>query len=145
MWPLAFISTVLMLLIFLCIMCFCVKRAIFCFGKQFCDFSKKRAMNYNKAKTMEMKTIVKPMKKLSEDDARRIAFYVRLKAAHPDGQLNANQGPATTTQQQARAILHAEHETRASNIAQEHTYSNVGLQHAPSTTTMAESIYSQAK
>ena len=146
MWPLAFIGTVIGAMIFLCVMCCCVKRAIFCCGRQFCDFSKNSAMNYNEAKSMELRTIVRPMKKLTDNDARRIAYYVRSKANHPDSTSQANQGPLSTTQTQARAIVHAEQiERPTTTVHQEHTYSNVGLQHAPSTSTIAESIYSQAK
>ena len=148
MWPAVFLGTILTILIFLCIMCCCVKRAIFCCGRQFCDFSKNSAINYNEAKSMELKTIVRPVKKLSDNDARRIAYYVRTKASHPDPAPQANQGQFSSTQQQCRVIVHNEQEPQVhlpKITPAEHTYSNVGLQHAPSTTTIAESIYSQAK
>ena len=146
MWPAAFLCVTITIITFICVMCCCVKRAIYCCGRQFCDFSKNSAMNHNQAKSMEMKTIVRPMKKLTDNDARRIAYYVRTKANHPDSVSQANQGQLSTTQQQARAIVHADtsEQITTARTKQEHTYSNIGLQHAPSTSTLAESIYSKA-
>ena len=149
-WPASITMIATMVLVLICSLCCCVKRAVYCCGKQFCDFSKNSALNYNEAKSMEMKTIIRPAaKKMTDDDARKIAYYIRTKANHPEILKGRPTGSVSFSQEQARAIVHTQQATprpMPDTPLNEHTYSNQTISCAGSISTLAggDSTYDTA-
>ena len=151
-WPVVLTSLTFVILTFTTIMCCCIRRAIYCCGRQFCDFSKNSAMNYNEAKNIEMKTITKPQqKKLNDEDLRKIAYYVRINAPHPN--FKNQQTTITPVQAITPAQVHAELGQKAQDNTRrpipntpnpmQHTYANTNLGSTVSMSTIAEdSVYS---
>ena len=95
---------------------------------------------------MEMRTIVKHTpKKLSDDEVRKIAYYIRIKAALPDNS-NAGLTSVTFNKQQATAMVHTEPPRQVPQIpSASHTYSNTSMANAASCSTIAEDqIYDTA-
>ena len=76
-WPLAIFILFILACAVLCFMCCCVKRPIYCLGKQLCDFSKDSAHNHHKLKNIEMTPIIKQnIGNWTDDDLDRLAYLL---------------------------------------------------------------------
>ena len=76
-WPATFLGIFLLLLTSLALTCCCIKRPIYCFGHQLCDFSKDSATNHHRLKNIEMAPIIKPsISSLTEHDLDRLSILL---------------------------------------------------------------------